>query len=181
MDPNKSAMIMGSIQVLGTICASLLIDRLGRKLLLLISCAGSASALLVTGLYSYMTWHGGHDVAWLNLMPVATLSFFIFISAVGITPVPYVLVSEVLPSKIRRIGATICVCFVSLFSFIMLRFFPVMLETFRLYGCMWIFACVSSAGFVFTLLVVQETKGMNLDQLQVQVQPATKLEDIEFA
>lgn len=165
IDPNTSSIVLGTVQVLGTICASSLIDRLGRKLLLLISCGGSAVALLVTGVYAYLNTHG-YDVAAYSALPVVSLSAFIFIAAVGVVPVPYVLVSEVLPQRIRRIGATICVCTVSVFAFVMLLFFPVMLATFELYGCMWFFAAVSVAGFVFTLIVVEETKGKNLDQLQ---------------
>lgn len=165
LDPNVSSMITGGIQVLGTMCASFLIDRLGRKMLLLISCAGSACALSATGAYSYASTHGYAVTDW-NALPVVSLSFFIFVSSVGLTPVPYVLVSEVLPPKIRRLGATLCVCTVSVYSFVMLRYFPVMLNEFQLYGCMWMAACVSTAGFVFTLLVVEETKGRNLDQLQ---------------
>lgn len=165
LDPNVSSIVLGSIQVLGTICAATFIDRVGRKVLLLISSAGSATALLITGIYAYLNAEG-YDLRAFSVLPVVSLSFFIFISAVGLSPVPYVLVSEVLPQKIRRIGVTVCVCLVSLFAFIMLRFFPVMLATFGLHGCMWFFTCVSVSGFVFTLLVVKETKGMNLDQVQ---------------
>lgn len=165
LDPNFSSIIMGSIQVLGCLCASSFIDRLGRKVLLLVSSAGSACALFVTGSYAYLYSNGFEVSAW-NALPVVSLSFFIFISAVGITPVPYVLATEVLPSKLRRAGATFCVCSVSVYASVMLRCFPVMLATLQLHGCMWFFSCVSVAGFVFTLFVVQETKGKNLDQLQ---------------
>lgn len=167
LDPNTSSMIMGSIQVLGSICVSFLIDRLGRRVLLFISTAGATFALLVTGTYAYLNTLG-YDMTCMNSLPVVSLSLYIFITSVGITPVPYVLASEVLPPKIRRIGATICVCSASLSSFNMLLFFPLMLDTFELHGCMWLFACASSAGFVYTLLVVKETKGINLDQLQNQ-------------
>lgn len=99
MDPNVSSIIMGCNQVIGTICHSSLIDRLGRKPLLLISTAGSAMSLVVTGVYSYMNTHG-YDVSSLNLLPVISLSAFIFITAVGLNPVPFVLLSEVLPPKV---------------------------------------------------------------------------------
>lgn len=165
IDPNVSSIFFGCIQVLGTICASSFIDRLGRKALLLISTAGSATALLTTGAYAYLN-SLGHDLRAVSWLPIVSLSFFIFIAAAGLSPVPYVLLSEVLPPRIRRIGATICVCTVSVYAFVMLRVFPGMLAQLGLSGCMWFFGCVSVAGFVFVWFVVEETKGMNLDQLQ---------------
>lgn len=47
----------------------------------------------------------------------------------------------------------------------MLWLFPIMLEKFDLFGCMWFFAMVAFLGFVFILFFVEETKGKNLDQL----------------
>lgn len=99
VDPSLSAIIMGSTQLVGTIFASSLIDRLGRKFLLLISMAGAALTLLATGGYCYMNTQG-YDVGSLNLLPVITLSAFIFVTAIGMNPVPYVVTAEVLPPKV---------------------------------------------------------------------------------
>lgn len=99
INPNLSSIIMGCNQFMGTIFASSLIDRLGRKKLLLISSVGSALCLTVTGTYCYLGANG-YDVSILNLLPVVSLSAFIFITAIGMNPVPYVIVSEVLPPKV---------------------------------------------------------------------------------
>lgn len=100
IDPNMSAIVMGTMQVCGTYCASRVVDSMGRKKLLLISTSGGAVGLAVTGVYSYLAKHN-YDVSAFNFLPVVSLSFFIFISAIGIIPVPYVLVSEVIPQKVR--------------------------------------------------------------------------------
>lgn len=99
IDPSLSAIVMGLTQLTGTIFASSLIDRLGRKLLLLISAAGSAMTLLVTGVYCYLNT-SGFDVSSLNLLPIITLSAFIFVTAIGLNPVPYVVAAESLPPKV---------------------------------------------------------------------------------
>lgn len=100
VNPNLASIIIGSNQLMGTIFASSLIDLLGRRLLLLISAVGSAFSLIVTGSYCYMATHD-YDVSSLNLLPVVSLSSFIFITAIGMNPVPYVLVSEVLPQRVK--------------------------------------------------------------------------------
>lgn len=40
------------------------------------------------------------------------------------------------------------------------------MDTISLYGCLWMFACVSIFGIVFTLFAVTETKGSNLDTIE---------------
>lgn len=99
VDPSLSSIIMGTTQLVGTIFASSLIDRVGRKLLLLTSMAGATVMLVVTGIYCYLNWHG-YDIGYLNLLPVITLSAFIFLTAIGMNPVPYVITAEVLPAKV---------------------------------------------------------------------------------
>lgn len=100
IEPNLSAIIMGSVQICGTYFASLLIDRLGRKMLLLISTCGTTLGLVITGTYAYLS-ENGHNVEGLNFLPVVSLSFVIFVAAIGIIPVPYVLVNEIFPRKVN--------------------------------------------------------------------------------
>lgn len=165
VDPNLSAIIFGCLQVLGTLCASSLIDKLGRKILLLVSTTGTAIGLVITGIYSYLG-HEGYDISSFNLLPVISLSLIIFIAAIGVIPVPYVLVNEIFPRKIRKVAATMCTCTVNIFAFVMLRTFPIMLSRFHLYGCMWFFAAVSLFGLIFTIFAITETKGKNLDTIE---------------
>lgn len=101
-NPFVSSIITGSFQVIGPILASSLIDRLGRRFLLLMSTAGATVALIVTGTYSYL--HSiGNDMSALRLVPVISLSAYVIFVAVGLKPVPYAIVSEVLPQKVRYI------------------------------------------------------------------------------
>lgn len=102
MDPNVSSIVMAVIQVFGTYSASQLMDKVGRKVLLLTSTAGGCMALLVTGTFAYLA-RQGYDVSSFSILPVISISFFVFICAIGILPVPYVMVSEVLPQRVRDI------------------------------------------------------------------------------
>lgn len=106
IDPNISTIVMGIIQVFGTYSASQLIDKVGRKVLLMTSTAGGCLALLVTGTFSYLA-NDGYDVSSFSILPVASISFFVFICAIGILPVPYVMVSEVLPQRVSDLTGDI--------------------------------------------------------------------------
>lgn len=102
IDPNLSAIVMGVLQVFGTYTASQLMDRLGRKTLLLISMSGGLVALLVTGTFSYLN-KNVFDMTSFSILPVISISFYVFICAIGLLPVPFVLVAEVLPQRVRSL------------------------------------------------------------------------------
>lgn len=163
-DPQWSAIVMAASQVIGCYVASQLIDRMGRRMLLMISSIGAMLALLVTGTFTYAAARGV-DVSALNWVPLVFISFFIFIGSIGMVPVPYVILAEVIPANIRRVASVMCTCVVFLFAGIMLRLMPLLLDELHMYGSMWLFAAVCLVGLVFTIVFVKETKGVNLDVL----------------
>lgn len=169
-----SSIIMGSMLVVGVYSASLLIDRYGRKVLMLVSSGGAALGLLSTGIYALLSYKG-FDVEALHLVPVIGLSFYIFISAIGMLPVPYVYVAEIFPQRLRRIGCTLCTSTISMCAIVQLKMFPLMLAQIGLHGCMFMFTVVAVSGMVFTLYTMNETKGKNLDVLESTKEP--KYED----
>lgn len=69
---------------------------------MLISTTGVTISLFAMGIYSYLAKHD-YDVTGYNLVPVISLSLVTYLSAIGITPVPYVLVAECLPQRVRII------------------------------------------------------------------------------
>lgn len=102
LDPNISSIIVCFMEVCGTCVAAQLIDRIGRKLLMIVSCFGCAIGLSVTGIFTYLA-KNGYDVSDWHLVPIFSLSFFIFVAAIGMLPVPYVYVTEMLPQKVQSI------------------------------------------------------------------------------
>lgn len=184
IDSQLSSIVMSVLQVLATYVASQLVDRYGRKVLLLVSTLGGVGLLLITATYALLVEWGYRLDGW-DWVPLVSISLFIFFATIGLLPVPYVMLAEVLPPKvcrlcwvemgecedvtmdlyfqIRRVGAIICSCIVYVCQSTMLKIMPGLLEELHLYGCMYVFAGVMLVGFVFTLVVVTETKGMNLD------------------
>lgn len=165
-DPQLSAIVMAIVQVIGCYVAALLMDRMGRKVLLIISSIGAIVSLTFTGAFVYVA-ASGVDVSAFEWVPLTFISFFIFIGSIGLLPVPYVMLAEVIPSNIRRVASAICTCGVFVSAAIMLRLMPLLLDQLQLYGCMWLFAVVCTVGLVFTVVVVKETRGINLDVLEV--------------
>lgn len=99
INPNYATVVLGCFLLIGTCVSIALIDRLGRKILLLFSTMAASVCLLITGTYTYYVKQG-YDLSDFNIVPVVALSVFICVSCVGIIPIPYVLVAEVFPQKV---------------------------------------------------------------------------------
>ena len=82
MSPNMSAIIAGSIQVVAVYCSTVLVDRAGRKFLMVSSAFGCALGLALFGAYDFSK-HLGVNISGYGWIPLATFSFVIFASNLG--------------------------------------------------------------------------------------------------
>lgn len=100
IDPNTSSIIVAAIQVVGVYLSTMLVDRVGRKTLLIISSGGAAIALALLGTFSFL--HEQEvDLVHFNWVPLVSFSFYVFISCIGILPLPFVILAEILPPKVN--------------------------------------------------------------------------------
>lgn len=85
LDANTCSIIIASIQILGVYGSTVLVDRIGRKVLLTFSTSGAFVGLVSLGIYSYLN-ETGHDLTAYNWIPLISFSTFVFISCFGILP-----------------------------------------------------------------------------------------------
>lgn len=100
ISPDWSAIIVGFIQLLGTYVATFLVDRLGRKILLTLSAVGSSLCLASLGAYSYAN-SIGLDVKPYSWISIASFSGMMFLASNGLIPLMFVVISEVMPEKVK--------------------------------------------------------------------------------
>ncbi|XP_055295134.1 facilitated trehalose transporter Tret1-like [Sitodiplosis mosellana] len=164
INPYASSIVLAVALILGSLATTYLADRLGRKLLNLISLMGSAIGLFATSLYHYL-YMNGIDLSALAWMPVINISLVIFISSAGIMPLTFICSVENLPKKIRTFGMAIISFSISVVAFASVKFFPILVEELNLYGCLMIYGIGSLVGFVFILLFLDDTSGKSLDNV----------------
>lgn len=99
ISPQFSAIIVGLIQLLGTYVATFLVDRLGRKILLITSAIGSSLCLACLGSYSYANAIG-IDVKPYSWISIVSFSGMMFLAACGLIPLMFVCIAEVMPEKV---------------------------------------------------------------------------------
>ncbi|KAG4071943.1 hypothetical protein HA402_006104 [Bradysia odoriphaga] len=164
LDPNSCTMIVGVIQVLGVYTSSILVDRIGRKILLIASASGASLALAALGTFSYLSTHD-IDLTRFNWIPLLAFSVYVFVTSIGIVPLPFIVLAEIIPHKIRDVGTTICMTSISAFAFITMKTFPPLVSTLGLYSVMYIYCGVCVFGVIFGVFILTETKGKNLNKL----------------
>ena len=150
--------ITGTVNLIFTLIAIRLVDRLGRKPLMM---AGSAGLAVVFGLIGASYAVHSRGVHLLALVVVAMALY-----ALSLAPVTWVLLSEIFPNRIR--GAAMSVSTVSLWSacFVLTYTFPLLNKGLGPAGTFWIYAGISVFGFIFIKSRVRETKGKTLEQIE---------------
>jgi len=150
--------ITGTVNLIFTLIAIRLVDRLGRKPLMM---AGSAGLAVVFGLIgaSYVVHSRG-----VHLLALVVVAMALY--ALSLAPVTWVLLSEIFPNRIR--GAAMSVSTVSLWSacFVLTYTFPLLNKGLGPAGTFWIYAGISVFGFIFIKSRVRETKGKTLEQIE---------------
>lgn len=101
-DPNISTIIMGAVQLLGTLSAFFLIDKFGRKILYILSTLGATIGFLFVGLYTYLSDNDYYTLDGISWIPVVTVSLALFSICIGIVPVTIIVITEILPGKVRN-------------------------------------------------------------------------------
>lgn len=114
LSPNVSSILVGGIQIVGAVLCTSLVEKTGRKSLLSVSSFGVSFGLAVLSLYTFSTSRGV-DLSSFSWIPLAAFSFVIFISNLGVLTLPFLYVSEVVPTKIK--GFTMILCLVLLYIF----------------------------------------------------------------
>lgn len=107
-DANTSAIIMGTVQLLGTLSAVVLIDKFGRRIMYMMSTGGTMIAVCTAGIFTYLS-HLDYQMNDFNWVPVVTISLALYFSCIGIVPVSIVLTAELLPSKVCCFTFLYCV------------------------------------------------------------------------
>jgi sugar porter (SP) family MFS transporter len=154
--------IMSLWYVFCTVVALLVVDRLGRKPLLLAGTMGMALGMVILGALFHWRTTGMYVVLTMFLVMGAYL--------VSLAPLAWLIMSEIFPNRLRGKAMAVASVCVWTASFLTAQVFPPMVDWFKTaYGtpamAFWIYAMVSAAAFLFSLIVVPETKGRTLEEI----------------
>ncbi|XP_058814671.1 facilitated trehalose transporter Tret1-2 homolog [Topomyia yanbarensis] len=164
LSANMSAIVIGTIQMFGSYFSTILVERAGRKLLMTISGAGIATGLAIFAAFSYVK-SIGQDVTSYNWLPLACFSIVIFVASMGVLTLPFVILAEIIPQKIKGLSVTVCMTILWIFAFLAIKYFSTLFEVLGMHGTLLLFSSCSLAGTLFVALYVPETKGKSFEAI----------------
>ena len=153
-----NVMITGSVNLIFTLVALSLVDRIGRKRLMMMGAGGLALIYSIVGTL-YFTGSSGLP---LLIFVVAAIACY----AMTLAPVTWVVLSEIFPNKVR--GAAMAVATFALWTgnFLLAYFFPIINSRVSASGSFWIFALFCMAGFFYIKARLIETRGKSLEEIE---------------
>ncbi|XP_050356148.1 facilitated trehalose transporter Tret1-like [Nymphalis io] len=176
LSPNQQAMLLGVVQVVGSALASSIIEKSGRKLLLLLSSLVSGLSMCVLGSWFLMRDLGIGAPSW---VPLLTLCVCIFCDSSGLQPISIVLAGEIFSYKYRgTVMATTMSC-ASLSDFLQLLFFKPLANAVGIHVAFYFFGVVCLLMSLYVILVIPETKARSLEDIYKDLLKSKKLKKSE--
>ena len=160
-DQLLQTVFIGGVNLFFTLLAMGLVDKLGRRPLMLFG----AGALAV--LYIIIAQMLAAQSASVGSFLLAAIGSY----AISLAPVTWVLISEIFPNKVRSAAISIAVVCLWAAYFILTFTFPVLAKQIGMHNTFYIYSVICVIGFVFVWFKIKETKGKTLEELETVFSP----------
>ena len=161
-----AVMIYYAVQLVLTIISSSIVDKAGRRPLLLISMAGSALALFVEGTYFYILNETSIDTSSFSIVAVIGLISFVIMFGVGMQSIPICMLGELFPTNVKAFALCLADVYFCVMATVASKYLQITKVEFGLHVSFYGFCVCSVIGLVFIYFVVPETKGKTLEDIQ---------------
>lgn len=149
---------IGVVNLIFTLLAMRLVDKAGRRPLMLYGSIGLAVLYLALSILLQTQASAG----WVSLVVLLAIATY----ATSLAPVTWVLISEIFPNKIRGIASSVAVVSLWAAYFVLVFTFPILAKQLGTYGPFYLYAVICFFGFLFVKSKVKETKGKTLEELE---------------
>lgn len=166
--------IVGIVQVLATFVSVLIVDKAGRKLLLIISAVVMSMCTICLGVYFYLQRQDEASVADISWLPLTSLILFIACFSLGFGPVPWLMMGELFSNEIKSIASALCGTTNWLLAFGVTKAYGPLKDSIGGGPVFWIFSAISLVGGVFVFFGTPETKGKSLAEVQAILEGSSK-------
>ncbi|MGA8234346.1 MAG: sugar porter family MFS transporter [Candidatus Acidiferrales bacterium] len=151
--------LIGFVGLIAVIVSMFLVDRLGRRPLLLTSLTGMCVIL----------FHLAHVLSEPNptkWMVVGDIIFYLASFCIGLGPIFWLLISEIYPTTVRGQAMSVATVVIWASDFLVTATFLTLVEHLGMPGCFRLFAVLSLAALIFSYTMVPETRGRTLEEIE---------------
>uniref|UniRef100_A0A182MWN6 Facilitated trehalose transporter Tret1 n=1 Tax=Anopheles culicifacies TaxID=139723 RepID=A0A182MWN6_9DIPT len=161
----EMSIVLGAVQMVTVLFPVFLVDRVGRRPLMLWSSAGSFLGLLLGAIYFTLD-AADIDVARFGWVSFVGLLLFVVSYAFGLATIPFAILSEIFPKNIRAYANALFGILSGAIIFAVVKLFQVAQDNVGAYLPFWVFTVSTGLTFGFVFLYIPETKGRSLDEVQ---------------
>lgn len=165
---NAASLGLGAIQVLMTGVAVWLMDKAGRRLLLMVSSGGMAICHLLLGLSFYLKIHlaeASEYETYFSVLALTSVLIFIVSFSLGMGAIPWIIMSEILPVNVKGVAGSVATLSNWMTSWLVTMTFN-LLMAWSFSGTFMLYALLCALTLAFVAFCVPETKGRTLEEIQ---------------
>jgi len=130
--------------------------------------------LIVLGTFFYVKSQGV-DITTVGWLPLISLIIYVIGFSLGFGPIPWLMMGEILPAKIRGVAASIVTSFNWLCTFIVTKTFQDIINLMGAHGAFWLFGTIVAVGLIFVITSVPETRGKSLEEIERRFRSSTRM------
>lgn len=166
LDDNFVAIIFAVLMLLANILSSSLIDKYGRKVLLVVS-----SFLTGVSLIALASCFIAKNIvtATCKVIPMFSVALYAVVFKIGLGTVPGVLPGELFPTKVKSVAVTMSEGVHTVFSTASVYVYQILATHYGVHVPIYLFAVVALSMAVFSIYFVPETKGKTLEEIQLML------------
>ncbi|CAH0581176.1 unnamed protein product [Chrysodeixis includens] len=163
LDAMTATIIIGAVQLVSNGVSTVLVDRAGRRPLLLVSAAVMCASMAAMGASFYFQLR---DAAWLGYLPIISLVVFMLGFSLGFGGLPFLLLGELFPAQYRSQLSAMASAVNLMSMFSVIKSYHALDHVLTSAGTFWMYSCFCAIAFFFVLFMVPETKGKSLAEIE---------------
>lgn len=167
LDAFACTLLLGAVRLVFTGMAFVCVDRVGRRPLMIGTSLVGGAAEAVGAVFLLV------DIPGSSWMPMTAVMVFVSAYGLGIGPIPWALMGEMLPTPVRALGSAICSFWFSVAVFGVSFAFPFLLDSVGLGLMLLLFALAHVVMALIIWAFMPETRGRSLTDLQDSFKPTT--------
>lgn len=165
---NAASLGLGAVQVLTTGLTVCLMDKAGRRLLLMVSSGGMAICHFLVGLSFYLKSHmegASQYETFFSVLALTSLLIFIVSFSLGMGAIPWIIMSEILPLNVKGLAGSVATLANWMTSWVVTMTINLLMQ-WSYAGTFTLYSVVCTFTLAFVVLCVPETKGRTLEEIQ---------------
>ncbi|KPJ06964.1 Facilitated trehalose transporter Tret1 [Papilio machaon] len=163
LDAMTATIIVGAVQLISNGVSTMLVDRAGRRPLLLLSAVTMCVSMASMGAAFYFQFEAE---SWLGYLPIVSLVVFMLGFSLGFGGLPFLLLGELFPTQYRSQLSAMASAVNLLSMFTVIKSYHALEAVLTSAGTFWMYTAFCAMAFFFVLFMVPETKGKSLAEIE---------------